>query len=940
MRFIKDIVDYINAHQLDLKHLTIVLPSERAKKYILSALYQQYKKPVLAPELLTIDQWIRLNSDRTIIDKTRLILKLFEVQLEEVTSEADESFDEFLSWGSILVSDYDEIDRYMLSSDQVFQNLADIKDLENWSFSNAELSKGQERFMEFWDRLPGYYRRLNEELDKEGVYYIGKAYRHVAENIDSVFQKDPKRHFVFAGFNALSQAELSIMKQLYVMGRGHILIDADEYYLNNTIHEGGRFLRKLMSHLQVKQLPVIQNSLQSASKQIQIIECAQHTGQVKCAASILSDMTIEEIDQTLVLLADESLIGPLLKNLPAKIGRANITLGMPLRNTSLKTWVDLLFSIQENKKRFSTESMYIHDIQKLWNHPFWNAILNEREKKQMEFLERDFIKNNTLFKRPDGLSIGAIPDKIVTAIATAWKHDWRVAMNQIRCLNTLIFEQLKPTDEFEIAIIQGFDRALVDFQNLVEEGLPSMSLNSFKHLFLQHWSSRSIAFQGDPLEGLQIMGLLETRLLDFKKIIVLGMNEGKMPPTNPIQTMIPMDLRKYFHLPLPRDKQGLFAHHFYRLLHECEDLWVTYTSASENVGSNEASRYLLQLELELSRLNHQCKIERMFYTIPDSGSEMIVKQSIEKSPAVLNRIEEFFTTPLSASAFNKYITCPLDFYYRYLLQLDEDKTIEEEVESATFGTFIHRVLESLFEPFCRHDKAGNKIVPQPSALTSRDIDGMLKNVEGCMQQEFLKHFNGDKKAFSQGKNLLSYRMALELTERILKQEKAFVAAQKEPVFIEYLEVEMEAEMEIELNGEPKKLVLKGFMDRIDSVGSKVRIIDYKSGKVNSKDVTLPEFDQSSDWLHVFGNTKHAVQLAMYCYLYRANMGKLPDETGIFSLVNIAKGLFPLQSNSHSVEEIMNVFPLFVQQLVEEIYDETIPFEHQVKGMKSFCLYCD
>jgi RecB family exonuclease len=319
---------------------------------------------------------------------------------------------------------------------------------------------------------------------------------------------------------------------------------------------------------------------------------------------------------------------------------------------------------------------------------------------------------------------------------------------------------------------------------------------------------------------------------------------------------------------------------------------------------------------------------------------MVVKQSIEKTPAILQRIDEFLNAPLSASAFNKYMACPLDFYYRYLLELDEDKTIEEEVESATFGTFIHHVLEKLFSPFSRHDKVGNKVIPHPPAVTGKDIDKMLKDVEPFMEDEFLRHFSGDKKAFSQGKNLLSYRMALELTERILKQEKAFVEAQSVPVFIEFLEVEMKAEMEIALNGQSRKVFLKGYMDRIDSIGDKVRIIDYKSGKVNYSDVTLPDFDDSSDWLQLFGNTKHAVQLAMYCFLYRANMGKLPDMAGIFSLVNISQGLFPLNGKTKSVEEIMDVFPLFVKQVLEEIYDESVAFEHQVKGQKSFCIYCD
>jgi hypothetical protein len=940
MPFTDQIANYIHENELNLKHLTIVLPSERAKKYIAASLFRKYKKPILAPEMITIDRWIKELSEKTVIDKTRAIVRLFRVQLENLTSDKDKSFDEFLSWGSILLSDYDEIDRYLLSSQQVFKNLADIKEIENWSFGNENLSEGQKRFMEFWDRLPDYYARLNESLEKENVCYMGKAYRYVAENIDVVFKHDKNRQFLFAGFNALSKAEIKIMKQLHTLGRAHILINADKFYLDNPSHEAGRFLRQLKTELDVKTLPFVEDNLSTAEKNIRIIECAQQTGQVKAAATILSNFTKEEIDETMILLADESLITPLLKNLPKNIGHANITLGLPLRNTSLRTWVDLLFTIQENKTRFRTEGIYIQDLQKIWNHPFLTAILSADEKKMITDLEKNLISRNSIFQTASKINIGKVPDKILQLLTTNWKNNWVNSLQFIREINDVLYQNFKETDDFEKAIIQGFDHALQDFENLVKEGLPEMNLKSFKFLFQQHWNTKNIAYHGNPLEGLQIMGLLETRLLDFKKIIILGLNEGKMPPTNPIQTMIPMDLRNYFGLPTPRDKQGLFAHHFYRLLHECEEMWVTYTSAQESIGSNEASRYLLQLELELNRINPNLKFERQFYSIPNETSETESKQQVEKTSAIIERMDEMFSRSVSASALNKYLNCPLDFYYQRILDFGEEEAIEEEVESNTFGTFIHNVLEELFKRFARHDKEGVKRIPQPPSITSFDIDDMLKQHEELIRKEFLKHFDNDKDAFATGKNLLSFQMALELTERILRQEKKFLMEQKDPVFIEYLELELHADMEVEIHGRKKTLHFKGFMDRIDSIGNKVRIIDYKSGKVKDADVTISEIKDDSKLIHYFGGTKHAVQLIMYCYLYKENFGELPAEASIYSLINISEGTFPLQSKKQTVAEIVELFPLFIQQLFEEIYNEEIPFEHKVKGQMSYCLYCD
>ncbi len=938
MTFTDQIAEYIHEQNLDLKHLTIVLPSERAKKYIAASLFKTYQKPILAPEMITIDRWIRNLSDKTVIDKTRVLVKLFKVQLENLTNDKDKSFDEFMSWGTILLSDYDEIDRYLLSSEQVFKNLADIKEIENWSFGDETLSEGQKRFMEFWDRLPDYYKRLNEVLDKENSCYMGKAYRFLSENLDVVFKADKERHFLFAGFNALSPAEMSIMKQLERMGRAHILINADNYYLDNPSHEAGRFLRDFKKELDMKELPFVEDNLKNSTKHIEIIECAQQTGQVKVAATILEEFSKEEIDETLVLLADESLIAPLLRNLPKKIGQANITLGLPLKNTSLRTWVDLIFSIQENKTRFKSEAIYIHDLQKMWNHPFLTAVLKKEEKGAITQLETELIRKNSIFQTVTKIKIGAVPDAILAQLTQNWAGNWEIAMQAIRSLNELLFSNLSDEDAFEKAIVQGFDQALLDFENLVKEGLPVMSLKSFRHLFQQHWNTKSIAYHGNPLDGLQIMGLLETRLLDFKKIIVLGLNEGKMPPTNPIQTMIPMDLRGYFNLPTPRDKQGLFAHHFYRLLHHCTDMWVTYTSAQESIGSNEASRYLLQLELELSRINPQITIGKQFYTIPNETSETESVQEINKTDEILKRIDDMFDKSVSASTLNKYLSCPLDFYYRYVMEFGEENEIEEEVESNTFGTFIHNVLEEMYTPFARHDKQGVLKAAKPKNLTSMDIDKMLKQYEGLITKEFLNYFNEDKDAFSSGKNLLSYQMALELTKRILEQEKKFIAAQTEMVFIEYLELELKADMEIEVFGEKKTLRFKGFIDRIDSIGGKIRIIDYKSGKVKEDDVVVKKINE--DLIKTFSGTKHALQLALYCYLYRENYGELPAEASIYSLINIKDGTFPLSSKTSSVEELINLFPDFVAQLCEQIYDKELPFTHDTKAQFNYCLYCD
>lgn len=937
MKFVQHIAEYIHSNELELEHLTIVLPSERLKKYIASALFQEFGQPIVAPKMITVDQWVKSYSPETVIDQTRALLRLFEIQLKNAKTIEDASFDEFFTWGTILLSDFNEIDRYLLDADQVFRNLADIKEIENWSFGEQELTEAQKRFMEFWDRLPGYYKALNAELSKREICYAGKAFNYLTKNIDVLFE-DKKAQYLFAGFNALSKAEIELIRQIDQLGRAHVLINADEWYYADKDHEAGRFLRDLSTALDGRKLDFVQDELAEKAMRIELISCAQKTGQAKVAATILEKLTKEELDETVLLLADESLISAVIKNLPASIGKANITLGLPIRNTAVKTWVDLLFNIQENKTRFRTNAIYFNDLQSFWNHPFVLAVLDKEEKDALLEAERTIISRNSIFVNVKNMTVGPKTAELLGFITEPWNNNWLNGLKIIRSLSTELYKGLQEEFAFEKAMLEAFDHSLVEFENILTEGIPEMSLKSYRQLFNMHWGSRSIAYHGNPLDGLQIMGLLETRGLDFKRIICLGMNEGNLPPTNPMQTMIPMDLRRYLGLPSPREKQGLFAHHFYRLMHACEELHVTYSSADEMIGSNEPSRYLLQLEMELSRINPNIKIEKKIYSLDSKSRES--QREILKTPEIIARMDELFEGSASASMLKKYLTCPLDFYFRYVMDFGEADTVEEEIENSTFGTFIHDTLELLYEPFARYTKDGELKSPQPSNITSRDIDYMLKNFTVPLDNQFLTHFNNDRDAFTKGKNLLSYEMAKELTKRFLKSEKAFLEQQSEPVFIEALEQSYNVEVEVEVFGTKKKVNLRGFIDRIDRVGDAIRIIDYKTGKVADTDVALRVKDVEDELIvETMGMKKHVLQLVMYAYLYKQKHDVIPTSS-IISFVSKANEPFTLNTQKMDLEEMIENFPKYIGLILEGIYNEDVPFSHNKDQFVSYCQYCD
>jgi len=930
MNFIDQLAKKILAEYPNREELIVILPSERAVKYLGNALFKLNGGPLIAPEMLTIDRWIRSQFNQ-IIDSTRLLLVLFEsyTQTEEGRGQ---SFESFLNWGSTLLSDFNDLDRYLIDQTQIFKNLKSIKELESWHIDEHEYSESQLKFMAFWDQIPKLHDELMRQLGQRNELTLSQAYRRMAEETNTLVPIG--KNYIFAGFNALSKAELRIIKNLMNRGVAKFIIDADEYYLDNPQHEAGSFLRSDLAFLEVTHPDFVGKELTSKTMDVHVIECAQHTGQVKVAATELAKLSPEELDETLVLLADESLIYSLVKNIPSSVGQANITLGLPLQQTPVKSWVDLIFTIQENKKRFRTTALYFKDFQRILNHVFCLGSLPDSEKKLLTAIEQDSIRKNKVFQSIDRLNLPPKAKEIFELATADWSENWFVSLEKIRKLNALFIDSFGKTYEFEKTAIQVFDQSMRSFESLLAEGIPSMEMRSFKLLLNQHWASTSIAFHGNPTHGLQIMGLLETRMLDFKNLIILGLNEGKLPNNNPIRTLIPMDLRSAFQLPSTREKQGLFAHHFYRLLHHAERVIATYTASSEQIGSNESSRYLMQLEMELTQVNPSLTWSKSYYRIPFSEQTVVNATQIQKTPEVLQRIDEFLEKPLSASALNKYMICPLDYYYRYLVEFGEDKEVEEEIENHTFGSIIHTTLEVLFTPFAQRDKLGNFIQPAPPPLRDKDVVKMLATYKDHIYQGFLAHFDHDETLFKTGKNRLSYEMAIEITKNVLEKELLYVQSLTEPLYIEQIEAELSAEMTVPYQGGVRTVKFKGFIDRIDRIGTRYRVIDYKTGKVKKEDVEFKLNDKG--YIHSFTQCKHAFQLALYCLFFQEKYGVLPDEAKIRSLINIHEQ-FNLTQKQGELSDVIPKINDLLTEILDQLFDSSVPFEHSAEA--KYCQYC-
>jgi RecB family exonuclease len=396
-----------------------------------------------------------------------------------------------------------------------------------------------------------------------------------------------------------------------------------------------------------------------------------------------------------------------------------------------------------------------------------------------------------------------------------------------------------------------------------------------------------------------------------------------------------MDLRYGLGIPTTREKQGLFAHHFYRLLGHCENLIATFSSTSEQIGSQEKSRYLLQLELELERINPNIKIQKLQYNVPIKGISDSNSQIIERTPLIMSRTVNYFEKSISASAINTYLRCPLDFYYRYIAELGEEQNVEEGIESQQFGSLVHQALEILYQPFAQFDADGKEIDPKPEALQQKDIQRMLKVHKQVLYEQFYNYFDQDDQLFLKGKNLVSYTIAQDTVENTLRKELDFLNSLNEDLFIVQVEAKQMMELELTVHGQKRKISFTGYIDRIDKIGDQYRVIDYKSGKVKEEDVKF--VDKETELLS-FQKCKHAVQLTLYALFLKENLGFYPAETSIFSLTDVQNMSYVLNSKTKSLEEICDLFKVFLEKLLEEIFDEHQSFEHNDDS--KYCNYCD
>ena len=937
--FLSELAKEIYAHHgSHLDKICIVFQNRRACLYFKHLLAEEIVQTTWAPKVLTIEEFVMEFHAVQIMDSSILLFEFYNVYKQRGGTD---SFEQFAQWGDILLKDFDEIDAYLVSADQLFHHLNEAKAIEQWDPEGKTLSDFQLQYLRYWESLNGLYHSLRAHLTERNCAYKGMAMRHVAETIEETISQKPWKEIIFAGFNALSLSEEKIFKSLLKLKRARVIWDMDAYYIRNDSQEAGHYIRKYLREWNIENRQWEKDFLLSEKKNIQIIGVSKQVGQAKVAGDLVQKLQNQNrsIQDTAIILADESLLFPVLHSLPDSVKDINVSMGLSLKFTPLFSLVESLFTMHERAHEFdehggSDEIKFYHkDVIAILSHPLiqWTDRQDNFPYRQ---LIMHIIENNILFISDS--EINEFLSSLNPAYNNVFLKPWNCSSDILESLTEILtffyertVDQKSNRYDLESESIFRFHTVIRQVQDLLSSYSAVLEMKSVRVLLTEILTSTRIPFSGEPLKGLQVMGMLETRTIDFENVILLSVNENTLPASKTQQSMIPFDIKKTFRLPTYKEKDAIFAYNFYRSIQRAKNIYLIYNSETDDFGKGERSRFITQLIHEWPKYNRNIRPENIQESFLSVATSPVPTADFEitKNDAVITEIDKLFEKGISPSALNSYINCSLKFYLRYIVRLNEADKTEETIEAGTFGSVVHYVLENLFKPY------------EGKTIHAADIETMLEKYRPMLSQA-LKYYlkNGD---VHHGKNHLLARVALKLIGNFLNYEKARIDAAEQNgsvIRILGLEKEVSCDYNLQLNDREKIVRLKGKMDRIEDVGGKLLLIDYKTGMVENKELKVDAFfDIVND-----PTLAKSFQLLMYGYIYTQSL-ELTDfqmVSAIYPFKKLSEGLKKVKVKG---SEILNlpVFKAFeepLKDLLTELLDPSKPFKQTENPDR--CRYCE
>ena len=826
----------------DLSRTVVVFPNKRASLFFNEQLAAQSDRPLWSPTYVSISDLFRQLSPWKAGDPIRLVCELYRVFREETKSE--ETLDDFYFWGELLISDFDDVDKNLVDADRLFGNLQDLKnimDIPDYlsqeqeeaiqeffrNFSIEKRTELKEKFISLWDKLGDIYRHYRKRLAELGIAYEGMMYRQVMEELDT--QRLDYDRYVFVGFNVLNRVEQAFFLRLQEAGKAWFYWDYDVFYTRRPSeanppykHEAGEFILRNLK-LFPNQLPESCLDVMSRPKQIRFLSAPPENAQARFLPHWMKGLELPEGAQqkeNAVVLCNEAMLVPVLHTLPEEVKDVNITMGFPLAQTPVYSYINALTELQTDGYRADSGRYVYEAVMAVLKHPYVRQLSAEAEK-----LERRLTKDNRFYPLPSELKVDAFLEQVFTP------------QNGQKALCTWLTERIKdvsvlyrnePEEEGKDIFGQLYRESLFKsytlvnrLLNLLETGeLEGVRTGTLKRLMNRLLTAANIPFHGEPAIGMQVMGVLETRNLDFKNLIVLSLNEGQLPKAGGESSFIPYNLRKAFGMTTIEHKNAVYAYYFYRLMQRAENVTLMYNTSTDGLNRGEMSRFMLQFLVEWP---HEIRREYL-----EAGQSPQAERTIrvEKTEEMVERmcqrynVEKHPKAFFSPSALNTYLDCRLRFYYRYVAGLKLPEEVTAEIDSALFGTIFHRSAELVYTELTEHGKE----------IRKEDLERLLKNevklqgyVDRAFKEEFF-HVPEEEQPEYNGTQLIHARVIASYLRQLLRNDLNYA-----PFSMEAMEKTVKESIEIETSKGKLSVNIGGTIDRMDSKDGTLRIVDYKTG---------------------------------------------------------------------------------------------------------------
>ena len=901
--FISETLDDILKTTQSFEDVVFILPSQRAKVFV----KQEFKNKIsvgFLPEILNIEQFIQQVSGVQKADSIQLLFHFYSIY-KNVEKNAD-AFDVFSSWALTVLQDFNELDQHLINTKDIFIYLRDIERLRKWSvkgtFKETELIKDHYSFLE---KLNIYYDAFYAFLIDKNIGYQGLMYREAVHKIDDYLSKNIAKKFFFIGFNALNKAEEKLFQKVLELGNSEIYWDIDEAFFT-TNHQAGKFIRKYKDEWKYFE----KNALKTIGKnflkpkEIKVIGAAKNTTQIKYVGEVLEKMP--NFVNTALVLADETLLPITLNSLPKNISAINITMGYPLKDvptTSLLFSIFQLYTSQEKLQKTTANQFYYKDVIRFLKHQSIYCLLSAIDEFTVQIAKNNqtFITESDVeyLLKDEEVSIQSVIQKLFKPFISVADF-----INQILALIDVLKVNV---NSLEKEYLFRFYTAFTQLKTLQTTFEYFTNLKTLSHFFKQLIDSESLSFQGEPLKGLQLMGMLETRVLDFENVILTSANEGVLPASSQQNSFIPFDVKVEFGLPTYREKDAIFSYHFFRLMQRAKNIYILYNTEHDVFGSGEKSRFVTQLEMMRTDVIQKIVSPK----VVAQNSEL---KEVAKNEEVFNRLKEIAKSGFSPSSLTNYLYNPIAFYKQKILKIKEFDDVEETVAYNTLGTIVHETLDKLYQPFVG------------KYLQKEDVVIMQTKAKDLVVKYFKIEFkNGD---ISTGKNRLIFEVANRFVSNFLSKEIVLLKDKNNQLKIIATEENLAAE--ITIDGLDFPIKLHGNVDRVDELNGEIRIIDYKSGMVKSSELKVTDFEELRP-----KEQYKAIQVLLYAYLFTKN--KKFDfsknlKGGIYSFKNLNEGFLSINFSSNYrnpetniTQEKLEEFIVQLEKYILEIFNVTVPF---------------